>query len=90
MPARRLPVIQVLATLALVTAVLYLARKVLMPIALAVLLAFLLNPLVRVLERVIPRALAVLLVVALAFTALGGAGWMMSSQVTSLAAELPE
>ena len=90
MPQRRLPALQVLATLALVAACLYLARKVLMPIALAILLAFLLNPLVRAVERLVPRALAVLLVVALAFSVLGAAGWMLSSQVTSLAAELPK
>ena len=90
MPPRRIPAVQLLISLALVTAALYLARKVLMPIALSVLLAFLLNPLVRVAERVIPRGVAVLLVVALAFTVLGAAGWVMSSQVTSLAAELPK
>jgi predicted PurR-regulated permease PerM len=85
-----MPAPHLLLALGLVTMALYLARQVLMPIALAVLLAFLLNPLVRAVERVLPRALAVLVVVGLAFSVLGGAGWMMSSQVSSLAAELPK
>jgi predicted PurR-regulated permease PerM len=74
----------------LVTAVLYAARAVLVPVALAVLLAFLLNPVVAALDRLVGRGLAVLLVVVLAFSALGGIGWVLWWEGTSLAHELPK
>jgi predicted PurR-regulated permease PerM len=90
MRSRSLPSWLLLAGFALVTAILFFARPVLMPIALAVLLAFLLNPVVRVLERVVRRSLAVALVVVLAFSALGAAGWALSWQLSSLANELPK
>jgi predicted PurR-regulated permease PerM len=80
----------VLSGFALVTAVLYLAKPVLMPVALAVVLAFLFNPLVRAVERVIPRGLAVMLVVIVAFTAIGGASYVIASQIGALAEELPK
>ncbi|MGH7391014.1 MAG: AI-2E family transporter [Candidatus Rokuibacteriota bacterium] len=83
------PVI-VLFTLVLVVAALYFARAVLMPIALAGLLTFLLGPVADFLHRrSVPRAVAVLLVVVLAFTAIGGVGYVLVVQATSLADELP-
>jgi predicted PurR-regulated permease PerM len=78
-----------LASFALVTAILYAAKPVFVPVALAVLLAFLLTPVVRVLERHVPHAAAVALVIAFAFSALGVVGWVVSRQVTTLADELP-
>jgi predicted PurR-regulated permease PerM len=83
------PVI-LLGAIALVVAILYMARALLMPIAVAILLTFLLHPLVSALERRrVPRILAVVLVVALVFSALGALVSTMAWQVTSLAAELP-
>jgi hypothetical protein len=90
MPARRIPGLLVFVGLAFFTAVLYLAKAVLMPVALAILLAFLLYPVVRLVEHLLPRALAVTLVVVLAFSAIGFAGYMLSTQASGLAADLPK
>lgn len=80
-----------LATLALVVTGLYVARELLLPLALATLLAFLLLPLVRRLEMWrIPRFAAVLVVMtatalfcALLFIAIGG-------QMVALSRQLPQ
>jgi predicted PurR-regulated permease PerM len=75
----------------LVTACLYWAKAVLIPVALAILLTFLLNPVVSVVQRtrVLSRTPAVLLVVALVFSLVGGIGWTVTRQLTTLAYELP-
>ena len=73
-----------------IVATLYFARELLIPLALSALLTFLLSPLVTLLERWVGRIAAVLLVVALIFTGLGGAGWMLSRQLVDLATKLPE
>ncbi len=73
----------------LVVAVLYWAQVVLIPVAFALLLAFVLSPLVVRLQRWFGRVAAVLLTVALVFSALGLAVWGIADQVTSLIAELP-
>jgi predicted PurR-regulated permease PerM len=87
---RKLSLLYVLACFVLVIACLYWAKAVLIPVALAVLLTFLLNPVVRILQRRwLPRTPAVLLVVALAFSALGGMSWTVTRQLTALAYELP-
>ena len=81
------------SALALLTAaaVLYLARDVLIPFALAILLAFLLAPAVRRLERwKLGRALATSIVVALGFSFIGAVVYVAGSQAVSLAANLPE
>jgi predicted PurR-regulated permease PerM len=86
----KLPLVYVLACFVLVIACLYWAKAVLIPVALAVLLTFLLNPVVRLLQRRwLPRTPAVLLVVVLAFSVLGGIGWTVTRQLTTLAYELP-
>lgn len=78
-----------------VVAALYLAKGVLIPIALAGLLTFLLSPVVDRLERAGlwrvrgGRIYAVMLVVVLVFSALGGAAWVVAQQVLILGAELP-
>src|SRR5437867_2090302 len=78
-----------------VVATLYLARGVLIPVALAGLLTFLLSPVVGALERVGlwrmkgGRVYAVMLVVVLVFSALGGAAWVVAQQVLTFGAELP-
>ncbi len=73
-----------------IVATLFFARELLIPLALSALLTFLLSPLVTLIERWVGRIAAVLLVVALIFTGLGGAGWMLSRQLVDLATKLPE
>ncbi|UFN51315.1 AI-2E family transporter [Roseomonas sp. OT10] len=73
-----------------VVAVLYVARDLLVPLALAVLLAFVLAPVVRLFRKArIPRVGAVLITVVLAFGVLAGAGLLMGRQLASLATDLP-
>jgi predicted PurR-regulated permease PerM len=80
-----------LAALLVVAAVLYLARDVLIPLALAILLAFLLAPAVRQLERwKLGRVLSTLAMVLLGFSVIGAIGWVAGSQAVSLVANLPE
>jgi predicted PurR-regulated permease PerM len=81
------------SALALLTAaaVLYLARDVLIPFALAILLAFLLAPAVRRLERWnLGRVLSTFIVVMLGFSFIGTVAYVAGSQAVSLAANLPE
>jgi predicted PurR-regulated permease PerM len=81
----------VLATVLAVTAVLYWAQAILIPLALATLLAFLLSPLAAALERWgLGRIPAVILVVVLTVSALGAAGWGLSGQAATLLEELPK
>src|SRR3954470_4686061 len=78
------------ALTAFVIAALYFGRDLLIPLALSALLTFLLSPLVTRLERWLGRIAAVLLVVALIFSALGGAGYILTRQLVDLATKLPE
>ena len=73
----------------LVVVVLYWARSVLMPIALAALLTFVLAGPVTRLQRWVGRAMAVATTVTLVFAALAVAGWGLSSQLSLLVDELP-
>jgi predicted PurR-regulated permease PerM len=75
--------------MAFVIAVLYVGRELLIPIALAAMLTFLLSPLVGWIERWIGRIAAVLIVVAMLFGVVGGAGWLLAHQLIDLAAKLP-
>lgn len=69
---------------------LYFARIVLIPLAIALSLNFLLTPAVMQIERVrIPRILAVLLVVLMAFSLVGGVGWIVARQVIAVINYLP-
>src|ERR1051326_2216762 len=80
-----------LSGIVLVTAVLYWAQKILIPLALAILLAFVLNPVVAFLQRRgLWRVPSVILVVCLAFLVLGGIGMMLMLQAKQLAADLPK
>ena len=72
------------------TAVLYLAKEVLIPLALAILFSFLLAPAVRFLERWLWRIPATLIAVLLVFSAIGGAVALAGKQAVSLGAKLPE
>ena len=72
-------------------AVLYLARDVLIPLALAILLTFLLAPMVRQLEHWrLGRIPSTLIAVVVGFTLIAGIGFVAARQALSLAAKLPE
>jgi predicted PurR-regulated permease PerM len=74
----------------IIVATLYLAREVLLPIALACILSFMLAPPVRMLQnRRVPRGLAVAAVVLLAFFVIFMLGSIMARQVGHLAKDLP-
>jgi len=80
-----------LAGLLAAAAILYLAREVLIPLALAMLAAFLLAPLVRQLERLrLGRVASTFIAVVLGFSIIAGVGWVAARQALSLAAKLPE
>jgi len=82
---------QVIVAAVAVFVVLYWARDLLIPIALAIFLAFLLAPLVRRVQRWgLPRIPGVLVVVSLACTFIGVGGWFVASQAIGLAGELPK
>ena len=73
-----------------VVATLYWAQSVFIPVALAGFLTFLLSPFVTWFrQRGVPRTPAVILVVLCAATALGGVGWLVTEQISSLLRELP-
>lgn len=79
-----------LAAFALVTACLYLAQALVLPIAVSVLLAFLLTPPVAALQRRgLGRLLSVLIVVVVAFAALAGVGVALGTRLVALGHELP-
>jgi predicted PurR-regulated permease PerM len=83
--------LQRLFVFVLVVACLYLAQIVLIPIALAVLITFLLSPLATALQRRhVPRVLAVVTVVVLALTLVGGVGAVLVTQAVSLGTEVPK
>ena len=80
-----------LLVVVVVTAILYLARDLLIPLALAILLSFLLAPAVSRLERWrLGRVPATALVVLLGFSLIGAVGWIAGHEAISLAAKLPE
>jgi len=74
----------------LIATFLYVAREVLIPIALAVLLSFVLSPVVRLFQRwYIPRSLSVVAVVVIAFGLIFALGSLLVAQVNQLATDLP-
>ena len=88
--ARLQPLLQVVI-LAFALFCLGIAQEVFIPIASAMLLTFVLSPIVERLTRWrFPRVVAVVATVALVFSVLGGVGWLLASQVTTLAADLPQ
>jgi predicted PurR-regulated permease PerM len=77
--------------LLIAAAILYLAREVLIPLALAILLSFLLAPVVRRLEHWrLGRIPSTLIAVLVAFSLIAGIGWVATKQALSLAGKLPE
>ena len=75
----------------MVAGVLYLAKEVLIPLAVAILFAFLLAPAVRRLESwKLPRLAATLIVVLFAFGVVATIVGVAASQAVSLGAQLPQ
>ena len=82
--------VKVLATIILIVALLYWAREVFIPFALAVLFSFVLGPIVTRLRRWgLGRVLAVSTVTALSFAFLFSLGWVVTHQLLHLAREFP-
>src|ERR1700683_891355 len=80
-----------LAILVSVVLILYFARAVLIPLALALTLNFLLTPLVMSLQKLrLGRVPAVALGTLIFFAALGGMGWIVARQLLQVANNLPE
>jgi predicted PurR-regulated permease PerM len=78
------------ATVVAVVAILYFAKEVLLPLAIAVLLTFALAPIASRLRKLgLPRILAVVTTVLLAFLALALFGLVVAWQVSEVAQDLP-
>ena len=87
---RRASPVTTLFGVALVVAIVYLAKPVLVPVSLAVLLSFILTPLVTLVQRwVKQRVAAVMIVVVATLLLTGGFGVVVGGQVGKLADELP-
>lgn len=70
--------------------VLYLAREIFVPLALALMLGFLLSPLVKHLERWhFRRGLAVAVVMMFSLVAVGFVGWVVSQQLVDVLNQIP-
>jgi predicted PurR-regulated permease PerM len=86
----RTATLQSLLIAAIVITGLYVAREVLIPLALAIVLSFVLTPALLFLRRLkVPRVVGVAIVVVFAFALIFGLGWLMSQQATQLAGDLP-
>ena len=86
----KLSFLNVMLSLVLVIASLYWARAVLIPFALALLLTFLLQPIVVAIHRQgLSRTPAAVLVVVLVSVVIGAVGWVVVTQFSNLAYELP-
>jgi predicted PurR-regulated permease PerM len=80
-----------LATGVVVVSALYLAREVLIPIALAIFLTFFLAPIVKLLQRArFPRVAAVAVAVVLALAVISLVGVIIGAQLKSLVADAPQ
>ncbi len=79
----------ILVTTAVIS-VLWFARDICIPIALAALLAFLLAPLVTRLERWVGRVTSVLLILIVVSTGVGVGGYVASQQLLDLTVKLPD
>jgi predicted PurR-regulated permease PerM len=77
--------------LVVVILILYFARAVLIPLALALTLNFLLTPMVMWLQRLrIPRVLAVAVVMLVSTAVVAGMGWVVADQLLQVASDLPK
>ncbi len=81
----------VLASFALVAAILYFSKAVFIPFALALLFTFLLSPLVILLQKwKFPKALAITVTVTSTFALIAFVTWLVATQVIGLAGQLPK
>jgi predicted PurR-regulated permease PerM len=80
----------VLGALILAIACLYWARIVFIPVALALPTTFLLSPVVARLRRIGLHRVAAVVVLVLAVLLAAGLGWVLFSQITVLAEDLPQ
>jgi predicted PurR-regulated permease PerM len=88
--ARSVKPLVVVAALVAGVAALYLARGVLIPVALAILLTFLVHPVVARLARLgLGRALSVGLVVTMLFATLGAVTWILAVELAMLSTGIP-
>lgn len=88
--AHTLEVLVTAVTLFLVVAVLYFAREILVPVAIAVILSFVLSPPVKLLRRIgFGKKLAVGTVVLLTFLIAAGLGAILAKQLSDLAGDAP-
>ena len=86
----KLPSLLIFPALVLVIASLYWGQAVLIPVALSILFTFLLSPVVSGVQQTgLGRIPAVILIVVLAFSLLGGIVWVVTLQLTRVANELP-
>lgn len=82
------PLVLLLAV-ALVTASLWAAREILLPLALGIILAFTLTPLVRMFDRLrLPRPAGVALTMLLALGSVAGIGYVIAEQFTDLSVQV--
>jgi predicted PurR-regulated permease PerM len=80
-----------LASFALIAAILYFAKEVFIPIALALLFTFLLAPLVMRLQKwKFPKAVAIVTAVTLTFAVVALVAWLVSTHFISLVEQLPK
>jgi len=86
--ARAAPLLARLLTITVVVVILSQARSVLMPVAFAAFLAFILTPPMKWLQHRISRIPALVVVMLLAIGVMGGAGYVLSSQLNDLTAQV--
>src|SRR5580693_2630219 len=85
------PALNPLVVLAGVILILYFARAVLIPVALALTLNFLLTPMVIWFQKLgLRRVPAVALVMLISVAAIGGMGWVVADQLLEVANDLPK
>jgi predicted PurR-regulated permease PerM len=85
------PTLSPLVVLAGVILILYFARAVLIPLALALTLNFLLTPMVMRFQKLpMRRVSAVALVMLISVAAVGGMGWVVANQLLEVANDLPK
>src|ERR1051325_10722989 len=82
---------RILAVTIVTIAVLYLAKPVVVPVALAILFAFLLSPIVSILERTfLRRTGAIVLSLGIAVAGIGLGGWWIYQQFNAVGKEFTE
>ncbi|MFZ0300226.1 MAG: AI-2E family transporter, partial [Candidatus Sulfotelmatobacter sp.] len=85
------PALNPLVVLAGVILILYFARAVLIPLALAITLNFLLTPMVLWFQKLgLRRGPAVALVMLISVSVVAGVGWVVTDQLLEVASNLPK